>query len=245
MFGRRFSREWVRSTTQRRARPWGCRRRVVGSSPRCGMCGTYPRPRTAWSAGCPLYPLSPQRCWRCSSGGGRRMTTCASVGTRSTTSCRCAPLTMRDSGIQLPSTRRLRLVPFFPPIRRVRPDGFEGERRFDHGPIDALPAPGDALQVVILGEAVAPEPDEHVLPLPGQEVLVDRTRAPELPLGEGLPLDAGAQDEDDRLEDLPGLPGLGAPAGGGGDTPPLLPLPRGDEGFYLGPQLIGDGPRLD
>ena len=68
---------------------------------------------------------------------------------------------------------------------------------------------------------------------------------PNCGLGQGLPLDAGAQDEDDRLEDLPGLHRL-APAPGAAEVPPaLLPLPLGDEGFDLGPQLIRDCPRFD
>ena len=37
---------------------------------------------------------------------------------------------------------------FFSPIRRVRADGFQCQRGFHHRPIDALPAPGDALHFV-------------------------------------------------------------------------------------------------
>ena len=89
----------------------------------------------------------------------------------------------RDSGIPFPSTKRLRLVPFFPFVRRVRPDGLQGERLFDRGPINALPTPGDALQFVVLGETLAPEHHEDLLPLPLEEVLVDALALPNAALG--------------------------------------------------------------
>ena len=136
-------------------------------------------------------------------------------------------------------------MPFFSPIRRVGPDGFQGERGFDHRPIDALPSPGDAFQLVVLGEPLPPERHEYLLPLPRQEVLVDGTGAAEVGCGEGLPLAARAEDEDDRLEDLPGLHGFAAAPGAAAIRPALLPLPSGNEGLHPLPECIGDRPGSD
>jgi len=56
-------------------------------------------------------------------------------------SCLWAPLTTRDSGIPRASPRRLRFVPFFSPVRWVRPNRFRCQRGLYHGPVDALPGP--------------------------------------------------------------------------------------------------------
>lgn len=108
--------------------------------------------------------------------------------------------------------------PLFPPIRWVGCHSFSRERGFDHRPVHTLPCPGDPFELVVLGDPLSPEPDKDLLPFPVQEVLVDGARAPEGSLGEGLPLDAGAQQEDDRRKDLPGRHPLAPAPGGGGGT---------------------------
>ena len=71
-------------------------------------------------------------------------------------------------------------MPFFPPIRRIGADGLVGERRFPEGGIDTLPRPGNAFEILIFRQALSPEPDEDPGALPGEEVLVNGTGAPEL-----------------------------------------------------------------
>src|SRR3989304_1567434 len=90
------------------------------------------------------------------------------------TSCRLAPVTMIDSGTPRSSTRSIRLLPFFPPIRRVGSDRFLSKRCLDHGPVDALPSPSDALHLVILGQARLPESHENASLCPFEKAFVDR-----------------------------------------------------------------------
>ncbi len=70
---------------------------------------------------------------------GRSITILSKVGSNNFTSCCCAPLTTNDSGIPFPSTRRLRLVPFFSPVRWICSNRLQCQRSFHHGPINALP----------------------------------------------------------------------------------------------------------
>jgi hypothetical protein len=68
------------------------------------------------------------------------------------------------------STRRLRLRPFFPPIRRVGAHALPRQRRFARGPIHALPAPRDALHLVVLGQTGPPYLEKKAFPLPALEI---------------------------------------------------------------------------
>src|SRR5665213_1278403 len=107
---------------------------------------------------------------------------------------------MIDSGTPRPSTSSIRLLPFFPPIRGVWPDRFLCQRGFHQRPVDALPAPGDALHIVVLGQPRLPQSTEQSRSLPFQKAFVDRTGTAESLLGQGLPLAACAQHVHDRLE---------------------------------------------
>ncbi len=90
-------------------------------------------------------------------GGLSRLTmTALRTSSRCLQSLTFAPLTMSENGTPRPSTNRWRLLPFFPPIRRVRPDGFLCQWRLHHRAIHALPPPRDALHVVVLGQAGLP-----------------------------------------------------------------------------------------
>src|SRR6476469_8139132 len=110
---------------------------------------------------------------------------------------------MSDNGTPRPSTRRWRLLPFFPPIRRVGPDGFLRQRSLHQRAVDALPSPRDALHVVVLGKSGLPQLLKEAGLLPLQEPLVNGTGTAEALLGQRLPLAARAQHVDHRLKDLP------------------------------------------
>src|SRR3982751_6813792 len=88
------------------------------------------------------------------------------------TSCSLAPVTTSDNGTPRPSTSRCRLLPFFSPIRRVGTDSLLRQRRLEHGPVNALPSPGDALHLVVLGESCFPDGLEHARALPLEKSLV-------------------------------------------------------------------------
>lgn len=133
-------------------------------------------------------------------------------------------------------------MPFFSPIRRVGPDGFLGRGGFPEGRVDALPRPGNAFQVIIGCEALPPEPDEDPGALPGEEVCVDGTGAPELSLGQRLPLALRPQGVHDALEDAPRLQGF-PPAPGLALAPvPLQAFSGRDQRRDLGPQFVGNSP---
>src|SRR5580765_6812525 len=84
-----------------------------------------------------------------------------------------APVTTSDNGTPRPSTRRWRLLPFFSPIRGVGAHGFLCQWRLHHRAVDALPAPGDALHLVVLGQTRFPQSFEEACSLPFEEPLVD------------------------------------------------------------------------
>src|ERR1019366_4003094 len=109
------------------------------------------------------------------------------VASRSFTSCTLAPLPTHDRGTPRASTRRLRLRPFFSPIRGVRPHAFGCQRSLVHGPIDALPAPGDALHLVVFGESGLPQAKKKASALPSLKVCVNRAGTTEF-TRQGLPL---------------------------------------------------------
>jgi transposase len=113
---------------------------------------------------------------------------------------RFAAVTMIDSGTPRPSTSRWRLLPFFSPIRRVRPDSFLSQRRFHHWPVDILPSPRDAFKVVILRQPGLPQGFEHAGFLPLEKALVNCARATEALGRQRLPLTARAQHVNDALE---------------------------------------------
>src|SRR5512139_695117 len=134
----------------------------------------------------------------------------SNVGSSSFTSCLWAPATTNDSGIPLPSTNRLRLVPFFPPIRRTRSDGLQRQRSLHHCPIDTLPAPSNPFHLVVFCKPFAPQTHKNPLAFPVQEVFMDGTRTTEHFFGEGFPLASGPKDIYDSFKDLTGIHGLAA-----------------------------------
>src|SRR3970040_3008910 len=81
---------------------------------------------------------------------------------------------MIDRGAPRSSTRSIRLLPFFPPIRRVGSDRYLSKWCLDHGSVDSLPSPSDALHLVILGQARLPESHENVSLCPFEKAFMDR-----------------------------------------------------------------------
>lgn len=96
------------------------------------------------------------------------------------------------------------MLPFFSPIRRVAAHRLLGQRRFHHCTINTLPAPGDALHLVVLGKARLPYRFKETRSLPLKESFVDGTCAVKALLGQRLPLAASAQYIDDGLKHLSG-----------------------------------------
>ena len=106
------------------------------------------------------------------------------------TSCLFAPVTTIDNGTPRPSTNRCRLLPFFSPICWVVANSLSGKRRFDHGAVYTLPAPGYALHFVVFSKACPPEGNEESSPHPMHKMSMDGAGASETFFGQSLPLAA-------------------------------------------------------
>ena len=94
------------------------------------------------------------------------------------------------------------MLPFFPPIRRIGSDALDGQWGLDQGAIDALPLPGDAFHVVILGKACPPQIQKETRAVSLLKMFVDRTGAAKF-FRKCFPLAAGAKDIYDSRENLP------------------------------------------
>ena len=111
---------------------------------------------------------------------GRAQTMRRSVASSSFTSCALAPLATRDSGMPRASTSRLRLRPFFPPIGGMGAHTRLRQGCLAHAPIDALPAPGDALHLIVFGQPCLPEAKKKSCLLPALKMSMHRTGTAEL-----------------------------------------------------------------
>src|SRR5438309_3402064 len=156
-----------------------------------------------------------------------------------------AAVTMSDNGTPRPSTRRWRLLPFFSPIRRVRPDGFLRQRGLHQCAVNTLPSPRDALQVVVLGKAGLPQLLKEAGLLPLEEALVNGAGAAEALLGQRLPLAPRAQHVHHRLKDLSCRLGRAPCAGLADIGPDLLGHARRNQRLHTLPELISHHPRFD
>ena len=192
-----------------------------------------------------MYPASAQRCCgRSESGSGRASTVRSRVGSSNFTSCTLAPLATSDSGTPRASTSKLRLRPFFSPVRGVRSHAFDRQGSFSGGPVDALPLPRDALHPVVFGQPRLPQMEKEPRPLPVLKMPMHRAGAAIL-FGQGLPLAAGAQNVHHGGEDAPRRHRL-TPRSRLAPIPPArLPLLDGNQGFHLRPQFVRYRPRLD
>lgn len=117
------------------------------------------------------------------------------------TSCALARVTTSDNGTPRPSTNRWRLLPFFPPIRRIGADGLLCQWCLEHCPVDTLPTPGNAFEFVVLSKARLPQRLEESSLGPLHELLVHRTGAAKALGWQGFPLAACPEDIHNGLED--------------------------------------------
>src|SRR5215203_1051550 len=155
------------------------------------------------SASALLEPASAHRCLLRRRGVRLRLTTiAASTSSIRLPSFTLAAVTMSDNGTPRPSTSRCRLLPFFSPVRRVGPDGLLRHRCLEECSVNALPSPGDAFHLVVLGQTSLPYRFEEACFLPLQEALVHCAGTAKTFLGQSLPLAARAQHVHDGLEHL-------------------------------------------
>ena len=182
-----FTHEWKHSTTHRRALKPGFRLISEASSPRGRMWGMYPQSETSRSF--PTYPASRQMF--CSVPSAGRATRASSTLRISLLSWTFAPLTTRESGTPRSSTRACRLLPFFSPVRRVRPDGLPREGCLKVRPVRGLPFPPDPLELVVFRQPLPPERLEEsgARPLPEAGVEGRRTQPAEFLARERVPDD--------------------------------------------------------
>jgi hypothetical protein len=115
---------------------------------------------------------------------------------------------------------------------------FPPEGRLGHAPVHTQPVPVDAHQAVVFEQACLPHLEEDALLDPALEAVVGRGAGTELGGVQGLPLAAGAQDEEDGVHT--GAVGRGRPT----TTKGMGIHPLGDQPINLSPQIIGDAPVL-
>jgi hypothetical protein len=113
---------------------------------------------------------------------------------------------------------------------------FPPEGRLGHAPVHAQERPVDALQGVVLEQAGLPELEEDAGLDPLLEAVVGGRAGAELGGVEGLPLAAGAQDEEDGVE--ADAVGGARPAAAVGVSVDVL----GQEPLDFGPEFIRDAP---
>src|SRR5262245_34980787 len=151
---------------------------------------------------------------------------------------RLAPSTARPTGTPLPSTSWLRLTPFLARSVGFLPVFFPPQGCLGHAPVHAQKGPVDALQAVIVEQALLPELEEDARFDPLLEAVVGGGTGAELGSIQRLPVAAGAQDEEDGIGTNPvGGAGPAAAEAMGVDM-------RGDAEFHELPQFSGDAPVL-
>jgi hypothetical protein len=113
---------------------------------------------------------------------------------------------------------------------------FPPEGCLGHAPVHTQPGPVDADEGVVLQQAGLPPLEEDAGLDPLLEAVVGGGAGAELGGVQGLPLDAGAQDEED---------GVGANAVGGAGAAAAVAVRvdvRGEEDLHDFPEFIGDAP---
>ncbi len=97
------------------------------------------------------------------------------------------PVTISESGTPVPSTSKLRLVPFFPPIRGVVAYRFQRQGSFALSAVNALPFPGNPFQIIVFGQTGPPQSAEESRRAPLLKATVNR-RGTAKTLGQRFPL---------------------------------------------------------
>lgn len=189
----RLNHECANSTTHRRALNDGSLSINFFSSPRGRMWGMNPWDKTVSSL--PTYAASRQRFCGVSLCSGPT-TLLFSRESRKTLSCRLAPLTTSDKGTPFSSTSKCRLVPFFPPIRRVWADGFFRKRRLDVRAVGSLPELGDTFHGIVFSQPALPYAPKYSRPCPLLKFSVNHGRADSFKFlpRQGIPYDSCPQD---------------------------------------------------
>jgi hypothetical protein len=170
----RLNQEWPSSTIHLRALKVGSFSINFFSSPRGRIWGMNPLSTTTSSF--PTYAASRQRFWGVAPSFGLRILP-FNNGSKEILSCRLAPVTTNDKGTPRSSTRRLRFVPFFSPIRGIRSDRFLRKRCFNIRAISSLPKPGNPFQFIVFNQASPPDILKHSCRGPLLELAVDRSRS--------------------------------------------------------------------
>src|SRR5207302_9307615 len=119
-----------------------------------------------------------------------------------------AAATTAPSGPPSRSTRRLCLVPGLPRSVGFLPTFSPPEPGLAQPPVGALPVPVDAAQLGAALQQHGPDAGEHAAAAPALEPAVDGAVVAET-LGQVVPLAAGAQAEEDAVQDAPPV-GAGA-----------------------------------
>src|SRR5436309_742854 len=167
--------------------------------------------------------MSRFRCCSTSTGSGRSTTIASIVSFNSFCSTMFAPAITTPRGPPSPSVSRLFFVPFFPRSVGFLPVFSPPEPGLAQHRVRRLPLPLHPAEFVALGDQHRPDLLEDAPRDPPLEPVVDRALGAE-PLGQLVPLAAGAHPEDDPVEHLP-------------------PLGMPSSGRLLGPELLED--RLD
>lgn len=149
----RLNQEWASSTIHLRALKVGSLSINFFSSPLGRIWGINPLDVTTSSF--PTYAASRQRFKGVLPSSGSNIRP-FSNGSKEILSCRLAPVTTSDKGMPFSSTSRLRFVPFFPPIRGVRSNGFLCQWRFNVRPICSFPKPSDPFQFIVFNQSTPP-----------------------------------------------------------------------------------------
>src|SRR5439155_1806007 len=153
-------------------------------------------------------------------------------------SLRLAPSTASPIGTPPPSVSKLRFTPSLARSVGFGPVFFPSQRSFGHGSVHRLPAPVNAFEFVVGGQALLPQLRKH----PGAHPVLKP------PMGGGtaadarriqcVPLRAGAQHEQNPVQRL-AVGHAGSPA-----PPARSSLRLGQQRFDFTPQSVGHEPTL-
>ena len=165
----------------------------------CVQCATVP---DVISTRICIPCASTAKCSLCRlvSGLGRSTTMASRTASNCDTSCRLAPVTTSDNATPRPSTSKWRLLPFFPPIRRIGTDALLSHWRLYHCTVNTLPSPGNAFKLVVLSETQFAQCLKDPCLLPLQEAGVDCAGTAVALGGQGLSLAACVQYKHDAFK---------------------------------------------
>jgi len=196
---KRFIQEWVRSTFQRRG--FARKRRFASiSRRRSRMCSWIWRRSRLSRIFLELYPPSRHK-WVFMRRRGTT-TAASNVSSNRRQSLRLAGATTTAMGKPVPSTRRLRFVPFFARSVGLGPVFFPSQRGLGQHAVHGLPLHVQAMDAVDLQECIDPQNLEEPCIAPLPEAVVNRCRSAEA-ARQRVPLHPRTKHVVDRLERIP------------------------------------------